>query len=88
MIRVWEFSGSGDPFFGGSADDRVLHLRGMVPVFLRSWEKTSQDHEARFTTVAAAQAAVDFAHRALPQQFRPRKGAIISIMKDIQHGHP
>jgi hypothetical protein len=39
-ISVWEFFGNGDPFFGGSADDRVLYLRGMVPVFLRSWEKT------------------------------------------------
>jgi hypothetical protein len=85
MIRVWEFFGTGDPFFGGSADDRVLHLRGMVPVFLRSWERTAQDREARFNSVAAAQAAVDFAHKALPQNLRPRKGAIISIMKDIQH---
>lgn len=85
MIRVWEFSGTGDPFFGGSADDRVMHMRGMVPVFLRAWEKTAQDREARFTSVGEAQAAVDFAHKALPHQLRPRKGAIISIMKDVQH---
>jgi hypothetical protein len=54
----------------------------MVPVFLRSWEKTDQDREARFDSVREAQAAVDFAHRALPRELRPRKGAIISIMKD------
>ncbi|TPN11682.1 hypothetical protein [Mesorhizobium sp. B2-1-2] len=82
MIRVWEFFGNGDPFFGGSADDRVLYLRGIVPVFLRSWEKTAQDSEARFTSVGEAEAAVDFAHRALPHHLRPRKGAIISIMKE------
>lgn len=25
MFKCWEFKGNGDPFFGGSADDRILH---------------------------------------------------------------
>lgn len=84
MIRVWEFFGNGDPFFGVSADDRVLYLRGIVPVFLRSHERTAEDREARFNSIGEAEAAVDFAKRALPQQLRPRKGALISYMKDAQ----
>ena len=83
-ISVWEFFGNGDQFFGGSADDRVLYLRGVVPVFLHSWEKTAQDIPARFTSVSEAELAVDFAKRALPHQLRPRKGALISYMKDAQ----
>lgn len=26
MFECWYFSGSGDPFFGGDADDRVLYV--------------------------------------------------------------
>lgn len=83
-IHVWEFFGK-DPVFGDSASDRVLHLRGVVPVFLHFWEKTAQDREASFNSVGEAQAAVDFSHRALPHHLRPRKGALIAIMKDVQH---
>lgn len=83
-ISVWEFHGTGDPFFGGSADDRVLYMRGIVPVFLRSWERTAQDIPARFHSVSEAEAAVDFANKALPHTLRPRKGALISYMKDAQ----
>lgn len=81
-IRVFELFGTSD--LGGFAGDRELFLRGMVPVFLRSWEKTAQDREAQFNSVGEAQAAVDFSHRALPHHLRPRKGALISIMKDVQ----
>lgn len=81
-IRVRELFGMSD--LGGFAGDRELYLRGVVPVFLRSWERTAQDIPARFKSVSEAELAVDFAKRALPQQLRPRKGALISYMKDAQ----
>lgn len=83
-ITVWEFFGDGDPFFGGKADDRVLYLRGgFTPVFLRGWERTKADVEARFASVDHAEAAVAFSRRALPESLRPRPGALLSYMKDV-----
>lgn len=81
MIRVWEFFGNGDPFFGGSADDRVLYMRGCIPLFLRGWERTPCDEPAEFKTVEAAEAAVEFAKRFT--QCGPREGALLSYMRDV-----
>jgi len=52
--EVWEFFGRGDPFFGGSADDRVLYETadgGLA--FLRGYEAHGLQRR-RFHTVLAA----------------------------------
>lgn len=36
--ECWEFYGTGDQFFGGNADDRVLHSVNGTPKFVRSCE--------------------------------------------------
>jgi len=48
---VIEFSGTGDPFCGGSADDRVLGIDGRIK------ERASRAESASFETVEAAHAA-------------------------------
>jgi len=48
---VIEYSGTGDPFFGGSADDRALGVDGIIKL------RTSRVKTARFATVQQAHEA-------------------------------
>ena len=38
MFHVLQFTGHGDPFFGGSADDRALYLTQEGLAFLTGWD--------------------------------------------------
>lgn len=50
-MEVVEFCGTGDPFFGGSADDRPLGTNGTI------LDRGSNDQRAQFATVEEAHTA-------------------------------
>jgi hypothetical protein len=56
QFECWYFHGTGDPAFGGDADDRVLYTNGTESAFYRStWEaKRAGMHRALFQTERAA----------------------------------
>lgn len=71
-IIIMEFFGRGDPFFGGSADDRTLCADGVF----RSTGHYRPDQVARFETKAEA---LEFALGAS----NARPGGIISPMTEV-----
>lgn len=44
MYECWYFSGTGDPFFGGDADDRILYVNaaGSLRFFRDDWQATRE----------------------------------------------
>lgn len=50
-MRVVEYAGKGDPFFGGSADDRSLGCDGLI------LQRGSNEPRAEFQTIEAAHEA-------------------------------
>lgn len=77
-FKVWEFYGKGDPFFGGGADDRLLHIRindtrdGFSFAFIRACDRRPElDHVAEFQTRDAAERAAE--------QAAKRAGGLVSI---------
>lgn len=67
---VMEFHGTGDPFFGGSADDRVLGKHG---VFLTGVH--TRDDYGTFPSKAEALAAAELATNRRP------KGKLLAVAK-------
>jgi hypothetical protein len=66
-MSVIEYSGSGDPFFGGNADDRALGINGevLVPPY-------SSDLVAEFRTI-------EDAHQAAKKIKNRRPGSILGV---------
>ena len=56
QFECWYFHGTGDPCFGGDADDRVLYTNGTASAFHRSSSEAKQAgmHRALFPTERAA----------------------------------
>jgi hypothetical protein len=50
-MRIVEYAGKGDPFFGGSADDRPLGCDGLI------LQRRSNEPRAEFQTIEAAHEA-------------------------------
>lgn len=67
MFICLEIHGKGDPFFGGSADDRPLGVNGQFLTTVQTWSTKT----ALFATKQAAQAAGEKASR--------RAGSILSV---------
>jgi hypothetical protein len=65
--EVIEFHGTGDPWFGGSADDRPLGASGQFLSGVYSWGEV-----ARFSTAAEASAAAEAAPK--------RKGGRVAVI--------
>jgi hypothetical protein len=66
MFQVWEFYGTGDPFFGGNADDRILRAD--------DGQFGSKGPVAQFKTYHEAQLAAERAGNR-------RRGSLVSILE-------
>jgi len=66
-MRVVEYAGKGDPFFGGSADDRPLGCDGLI------LQRGSNEPRTEFQTIEAA-------HEAAKAIKNRRPGSLLGVM--------
>ena len=74
MFEIWYFHGTGDPFFGGDADDRRLFTNGSGFRFYRSRWQAERDGYNEVALFHLEKCGLQIGHALAP------KGALVSAI--------